>query len=159
MSVAGILASSIFSNPLSQMGQKPSSIAKSNSPKIPFDLGASLTKPSTQVSGLTGNTSTLSTQITHLGQDLSGGNLPAAQADFSNLQLILSHHMPSTTLQLTGTGSSGSPGINTGQPTADPQSTVLNAAFQAYSSLQQNPINSALNSSMLANNNNLSIDI
>lgn len=163
MSVAGILASSIFSNPLSQMGQKPSSTTKGDSSKIPFDLGASFAKPSTQASGSAGNATSLSSQMTHLGQDLSGGNLPAAQTDFSNLQHILSRHMPSAVshqpIQSAGTGSSGSPGINTGQPTADPQSNALTAAWQAYSSLQGNPINSVLNGSMLANNSNLSIDI
>jgi hypothetical protein len=171
MSVAGILASSLFSNPLSQLGHKSSSPAKgltpnglsSDSAKVPFDLGASFAKPSTQVSGTAGDATSLSSQMTHLGQDLSGGNLPAAQADFSNLRLILSHHIPSVVshqpLQSTGTGTSGSPGINTGQPTADPQSNALTAAWQAYSSLQQNPLNSALNGSMLANKSNLSIDI
>ena len=171
MSVAGILASSIFSNPLSQMGQKSPSTAKglnpnhssSDSAKIPFDLGASFAKPSTQASGSTGDASSLSAQMTHLGQDLSGGNLSAAQSDFSNVRLILSHHIPSVVshqpIQSTGTGTSGSSGINTGQPTADRQSNALTAAWQAYSSLQHNSINSVLNGSMLANSSNLSIDI
>ena len=168
MSVAGILASSIFSNPLSQMGQKSPSTAKGNgsssdSSKIPFDLGASFAKPSTQASGSTGDASSLSAQMTHLGQDLNAGKLSAAQSDFSNLRLIASHHVPSVVSHLpnqsTGTGASGSLGTNTGQPTADPQSNALTAAWQAYSSLQGNPLNSVLNGSMLANNSNLSIDI
>ena len=174
MSVAGILASSLFSNPLSQLGHKSSSTAKgltpnslsSDSSKMPFDLGASFAKPSTQVSGSAGDATSLSSQMTHLSQDLNGGNLPAAQADFSNLRLILSHHVSSAVnhqpLQSIGAGtgsSSSAPALSTGQPTADPQSNALTAAWQAYSSLQHNPINSVLNGSMLANNSNLSINI
>ena len=163
MSVAGILASSIFSNPLSQTGQKSPSTAKGNGSssdsKIPFDLGASFAKPSTQATGSTGDASSLSAQMTHLGQDLSAGKLSAAQSDFSNVGLILSHHVPSVVshqpIQSTGTGASGSSGIDA----TNPQSNALTAAWQAYSSLQGNPINSILNGSMLANSSNLSIDI
>ena len=155
MSVAGILSSSLFSNALSQLGQKSTSTSNSvtANPKSTADpsshvfLGDLQKQLSSLSTGATGSNASLSAQMTQLGKDLEAGQLPAAKSDFNNVRAILSH---------TPSSSSGNSSQLTGaQQTGSTQTDPSTAAWQAYNSLQLNSAASTLGNSLLNNNNGL----
>jgi hypothetical protein len=165
MSVAGILASSLFSNAGSQIAQKAPGFASSIANGFKAQSGNVTGAPSSfaavqqKLSG-SGATS-LPTQMSQLGQDLSSGNLTAAQADFNNIQMTLSQspasllrHKQTQPVSSGGSSPAGSANAQSGAGLSDP----LTAALQAYSSLQQNPINGALSSSLMANPSTFSVN-
>lgn len=169
MSVAGILASSLFSNPLSQLAQqspaanKAGSATQSKSTSGAQSMFSELQqKIAAQGANATDSTS-LSGQINQLGNDLQSGNLSAAQSDFTTLKATLAQSATSHLNQLMtvpkaflgGSTQAGSSSASGAGSSSDP----LLAAFQAYSSLQQNPLNSNLSNSALTNANSLNINI
>jgi hypothetical protein len=170
MSIAGILASSLFSSPLSQVAQRstgangPGSASQSGNASgaqsFFADLQQKLTPQSTSSAGPT----SLSGQMNQLGDDLESGNIGSAQTDFSRLKLTLSqgsgsqlNHLLTVPKPFRGTNLSAasSPASSSGNPSSNP----LAAAWQAYSSLQQNPLNSALSNSALTQANSLNINV
>jgi len=167
MSVAGILASSLFSNPLSQVAQRSPGASGLGSTSKPgnasgaqsffADLQQKMSAPSTNSAGPT----SLSGQMTQLGNDLKSGDIGSAQTDFSNLKNTLLQGPGSQLnglltapkpVRATNLSATSSPTSSSGSP-----SNPLTAAWQAYSSLQQNPLNSALSSSMLSNALNINV--
>jgi hypothetical protein len=156
MSVAGILASSLFSNAGSHIAQRANGLASSLSSDLKSgnltgaqsDFAALQKKLSG--SSTTSNTS-LSTQMNQLGQDLKTGNISAAQTDFSNIQTTLSHSASSKlhnqTIPVQSADGGSTQGIS---------SNAL-AALQAYSALQLNAAGSSLSSSLLANTGGFSV--
>jgi hypothetical protein len=166
MSVAGILASSLFSNPLSQAAQQspggngPGSTSgtKSGAQSFFADLQQKMSSQSTSSAGST----SLSGEMNQLGDDLKSGNIGSAQTDFSNLKNTLLqgpgsqlNHLLTAPKPIRATGLSA-----TSSPTsssANLSSNPLTAAWQAYSSLQQNPLNSSLSNSVLSNALNINI--
>jgi hypothetical protein len=155
MSVAGILASSLFSGAGAHIAQNAmglgSALKSGNTSTAQSDFAAIQQKLAALGSSSTGSTS-LGSQMTQLGQDLKSGNLSAAQSDYSTFQTSLLH-------TLTSKHQSSNPVAATGSTTTAGQlsNTQLTAALQAYSALQQNPLNGTLNSSLIANPNSLSI--
>ena len=157
MSLAGILASSLFSGAGSKIAQQwpakglGSDLQSGNIAGAQSSFAALQQKLSAQGSSTAGSSTSVSGEMTQLGQDLNAGNLGAAQADFASLKLGLSRG-PVTQLHHTHTqpvlsvGSGGAPG-----------SSTLTPALQAYSSLQQDPLNSALSSSMMVNPSTFSV--
>jgi hypothetical protein len=152
MSLAGILASSLFSSLGSQMSQKnhaPGS-ASGSATGAQSIFGALQQKLSAQssASGSSG-ASSVPAQMTQLGNDLASGNLTAAQADYNDLKLQFSSGGVSP-LHRHVAGQAGNENAATaGAP--GQQTNPWTAAMQAYSSLQQNPLNGALNGSLLTN--------
>lgn len=150
MSVAGIFASSLFSDIGSEIAQKP---PPTPSPNQGAQSTFSAVHRQLSSQGSTSGATSLSAQMTQLGQDLKSGNLPAAQADFSAIKtalaqdssLHLRHRTAGPLSSDSSSSSAGSAGVF-GQSGAG--SDPLAAAMQAYSSLQQNPINSAFGSSL-----------
>jgi hypothetical protein len=140
MSVAGILASSLFSSVGSHIAQKTPAVSSATTDVFKSDLQQKLAAQGS------GTTASLPAQVTQLGQDLSSGNLPAAKGDFNNMVLAFTNgsaspmHSQSRPTSINGSTS------QSGQSQTDP----MTAALQAYSALQQNPVNSALNSSLIA---------
>lgn len=99
--------------------------------------------------GATATGSTLASQIRQVSNDLTAGNLTAAESDFTSLKLGLSH-----------LGRQGS-GAGSGQPQStgaagNAQNAAL-SALQSYSPLQQSAYNSALNLSLPAGLPTLSV--
>jgi hypothetical protein len=160
MSVAGILASSLFSDVGSEFAQKSPSAAnlKSGAQQTFSAVQQQLSAPGSIASG-----TSFPAQLTQLGQDLKSGNLAAAQADFSALRIAfpqspssqLRHHQAGRASSESGSSSASPSGMFT-QSSAD--SDAMTAAMQAYSSLQQNPIDSALGSSLMAPASTFGID-
>jgi len=159
MSVAGILASGLFSNALSQAGQQSSSAAnlKTGAQSVFASLKQKLLEP-----GSNSNTvgTSVTAQLSQVAQDLSSGNLPAAQADFSAFKATLAQHVGQL-LQHSPAGSAPSAGSSSSSGAsnslaagADP----LAAAMLAYGSLQQGAINGALNASALPATGTFSIN-
>jgi outer membrane protein assembly factor BamD (BamD/ComL family) len=160
MSVAGILASSLFSNAGSHMAQKASQQGSSVGTQFESDLqsgnlagaksifAALQQKLAAQGSSAAGSSNTASGSLTKLGSDLQAGNLAAARADYASLKQRFANGPASATHQVPG-----SAGAQAGTGASDP----LSAAIQAYSSLQQNPINSSLNTALLNSGNTISI--
>jgi len=135
MSVAGILASNLFSTAGSLIAQKPPSTAKGHNSAEQPSFAAEQQKLSTPGSSSPAGATSLPAQLTQLGQDLQAGNLQSAQADFAAFRIAL-EHSPASHGKHSREGSGGS----------DP----LSAAMQAYSSLQQSPAINGLSSSMMA---------
>jgi hypothetical protein len=167
MSVAGILASSLFSNPLSQVAQRSPGangfgpVSKSG-PASETQSFADLQQKLSAQNANSGGSTSFSGQMTQLGNDLASGNIGSAQTDFSNLKLTLSqgvgsmlNHLSTSPKPIRGTSlpTTSSPASSSGAL----QSNPLTAAWQAYSSLQQNPLNSALSSSVLTNGLNINV--
>jgi hypothetical protein len=144
MSVAGILASSLFSNAISQIAQK--SPTATNKPGLPSDFATIQQEFAEQPAQASGSALSPS-PITLLGQGLASGNLPISLAGAGNI---------STSSPITGSSSNSA--SKSGQNT-DFSTDPLSAAWQAYSSLQGNPLNSALSKSLLASGNSLSINV
>jgi hypothetical protein len=170
MSIAGILASSLFSSPQSQLAQQspgangPGSASQSgNASGAQSFFGDLQQKLSAQGTSSAGPTS-LSGQMNQLGSDLESGNIGSAQTDFSHLKLTLlpgpglqSNHLQTVPKPFRGTNLSATsaPASSSGSLPSNP----LAAAWQAYSSLQQNPLNSALSNSALTQANSLNINV
>jgi hypothetical protein len=137
MSVAGILASSLFSSVGSHIAQKTPAVSSATTDAFKSDLQQKL---AAQGSGTTSSAASLPAQVTQLGQDLSSGNLPAAKGDFNNMVLAFTNgsaspmHSQSRPTSINGSTS------QSGQSQTDP----MTAALQAYSALQLNPVNSSL---------------
>lgn len=133
MSVAGILASSLFSSVGSHIAQKTPAVSSATTDAFKSDLQQKLTA---QGSG----SPSLPAQVTQLGQDLTSGNLPAAKGDFNNMVLAFTNgsaspmHSQSHPTSINGSTS------QSGQSQTDP----MTAALQAYSALQLNPVSSSL---------------
>jgi hypothetical protein len=130
MSLAGILASSLFSGAGSLSGHHlPSSANGQNAAaQSTFnDLQRSL---SANGAGSPAGVTPLPSRLTQLGQDLKTGDLRSAQADFSAIRLALEHG-PASHGKATQPGSGGS-GFST-------------AAMQAYGALQS-PLGDGWNS-------------
>ena len=152
MSVAGILASGLFSNLISQAGRQSSSTAnlKSSAESVFGSLQQKLLGAGSNSSA--GGTS-VTAQLSQVGQELSSGNLPATQADFGTFKVTLAQHVGQL-LQHSPGGSTPSAG-NSAPSGASSQSSLLGAgadplaaAMLAYGSLQQGAINGALNASV-----------
>jgi hypothetical protein len=139
MSVAGVLAGSMFSNAASLFGQKSPSGARGANSGLP-SFAATQQKISPPSSGPTAGATSASGQLTQLGKDLSTGNLASAQADFSAFKLALSHG-PASDVKHAGSGLNGQ-----ANAAIDP----LAAAMQAYSSLQLSPMTNGLSTSLLS---------
>lgn len=161
MSVAGILASSLFSHIGSSSAQKTAGGASGSSQPSGSASGAQsiFSAVQQQLSAQGTSAGSLPAQMTQLGQDLKAGNLSGAQSDFNNVQAALSqisalkaHH----TQPQSGTPTTGLSNILGTSGTG--ASDSLTAALQAYSSLQQNPLNSALSSSLLPNTSAFSVN-
>jgi hypothetical protein len=160
MSVAGILASSLFTNAVSQATQKSSSAASKNTDtKSAFGtlqqgLLASSSNSSSSGTSVTG-------QLSQVGEDLESGNLTAAQADFSTLKTTLAQYWTQMLHSSTGQASSGSNGSSSsssGQSSlSSASSDPLAGAMLAYGSLQQSQTGGALNASMLPTASTFSI--
>lgn len=150
MSVAGILGSSLFANAVSQVAQKLVPSAEAGAQSVFGALQQGLTAAGVNSSV---GSAPLTGQLSQIGQDLTSGNLPAAQADFSAFKLTLAqdatqllHH---STSGLASSGSStSSTGASGNSSTAGTGSNPLAAAMLAYSSLQQSALNGALNSAI-----------
>jgi hypothetical protein len=161
MSVAGILASGLFANAVSQVAQKlPSAASLTTDAQSVFGalkqgLLASGSNSSSGGTSVTG-------QLSQIGQDLKSGDLPAAQADFTAFKTTLAQYRAQMLLHSpTGQASSGGNGSSTG---ASSQSSLLGAgsdplaaAMLAYGALQQGQTGGALNASVLPNVNTFSI--
>jgi hypothetical protein len=149
MSVAGILASSLFSGVGSQIAHNSkglgASLKSGNLSSAQLDFSAIQQKLSALGSPA------LSAQMTQLGQDLSTGNVSAAKTDFNNVQSTLTHSVTSKLHSMIPVATSSS--SSSGQSTT----SQLTAALQAYSALQQNPLNGSLNNLMIANPSTFSI--
>ncbi len=170
MSIAGILASGLFSNPLSQLSQHLP--AANGAPSTPQSGGATgaqsffadlQQKLASQSANSAGSTS-LSGQMTQLGDDLKSGDIGAAQSDFSTIKTTLAQSATSHLNQLmtvpkaflgSSSATNTSAAANTGTASSDP----LIAAFQAYTSLQQSPLKTGLSNSALNNANSLNINV
>jgi hypothetical protein len=160
MSVAGILASSLFSSFGSHQTQKTSGSSSSNPESFESDLqsgnlsGAqsmfSILQQKLTAQGLTVSGSAVSSQVTQLGSDLKSGNLTAAKADYATLKHTLSTNNGVSRPQ-------HSQSTSALQSAIESQSNQLNAALQTYSSLQQNPLVSGQSNSLLANSNSLGL--
>jgi hypothetical protein len=170
MSAAGILASSLFSNPIAQLGQSLSGSTNgaASTSKAGNGSGSSSSFASVQqqllaqIPGAAATGSAVTAGLTKLGQDLGAGNLPSAQADFANLRSMWSHaHKSGSThsLPTSGAGSqTNKPSQSSSQTSNDLQSSALAAALQAYSSMQSSPITSALGGSLGANASTFAAD-
>ncbi len=152
MSVAGILASSLFSNAGSYIAQKAGfgSGSKSGNISSTQPSFAAIQQKLEALSGSNTTNTSLAGQITQLGSDLKTGNISAAQNDFTSMTTTLSHSSVAKLHQQYGqaTAADGS---------TEPSATQLAAALQAYSSLQQNPLNVATNGALMANPGTLSV--
>jgi hypothetical protein len=153
MSVAGILGSSLFANAASQVAQKlvPSAKLNADAQSVFGDLQKGLIN-----SGATSSTgaTSLTGQLSQIGQDLTSGNLPAAQADFSAFKLTLAQDATqllnrSASKQSSNAGNISSTGASGNSSLFGAGSNPAAAAMLAYSSLQQSAMNGALNASVL----------
>jgi hypothetical protein len=161
MSVAGILASSLFTNAVSQVAQKLSSAASLNTDaqSVFGALRQGLLESGSNSSS--GGTS-VPAKLSQVGKDLESGDLTAAQADFTALKTTLAQYRTQMSLHSsTGQASSGGNGSSSG---ASSQSSLfgvgsdpLAAAMLAYGSLQQGQTGGALNASVLPTTNTFSI--
>ena len=169
MSMAGILASTLLQNPLSQVGQNPSAASQAGSlsqagwgsGSTSF-LAALQQRLPAQISGSASTSSAASAALTQLGEDLESGNLPSAQADFASLESIWSHGHNSALShgsRNTGAGSSAGTGSQSATPAGNIFKTNAQAAWQAYNSLQQNPLAAELGESLGANANPFAADL
>jgi hypothetical protein len=151
MSVAGILGSSLFANAVTQLAQKSSSANPNTGAQSVFGSLQQRLLGSTSNSSAGGTS--ITGQLSQIGQDLESGNLPAAQADFTAFKISLSQHRTQTSqTSQTGSVSSGGSGSSTGA--SDP----LAAAMLAYGSLQQGAIGGALNASILPTASTFSVN-
>jgi hypothetical protein len=161
MSVAGILASSIFSNFGSSASNKTTNIssAVSGGTGSSHQAGNISEGPSPfavlqqQLSAQSAGLGSLTGPLGQLGQDLNAGKLSAARSDFNNVKLAISQSSFLKSNQGQASGGSSSASSNAAG-TSDP----LTAALQAYSSLQLNPLTGGLNNSLIANSGTLSVD-
>ena len=152
MSIAGILASNLFSEAGNQIAQKlPLSPNQASGAQSAFSaLQQKLSNSgSTPTSGVT----SLPAQLAQVGQDLKSGNLSSAQADFSAFKMTLAQSQTELLHRLhPGSASSGESGSQPGLPGITSQagagSDPLTEAMLAYSSLQQNPTISGLSTSL-----------
>jgi|SRR5580658_7352398 hypothetical protein len=149
MSVAGILGSSLFANAISQVAQKVVPSAEAGAQSVFGALQQGLAAAG--VSSGSGGTS-LTSQLSQIGQDLTSGNLPATQSDFSAFKSTLAQDATQFLNQSTSkSGSSAGTSSTSASGNSNPSgssSNPLAAAMLAYSSLQQSAMNVALNASM-----------
>lgn len=169
MSVAGIFASSLFSNPTVQIAQKVAGWAASAvKDKGPDPQSGNLSGAQSVYGALQQKLalqspaceSSISAKMMQLGQDLKSGNLTAAQADSSSIHQTLNrigHQYIQPVSNEDGRSQSGT-SQNFGQTVASSLTDPLMAAFQAYSSLQQTPFNAALRNSLAQDLSTISID-
>jgi hypothetical protein len=146
MSVAGILGSSLFANAASQVAQKlvPSAKLKADAQSVFGDLQKGLIN-----SGATSSTgaTSLTGQLSQIGQDLTSGNIPAAQADFSAFKLTLAQD--ATQFLNRSASKLGSSAGNTSSTGGSGNSNPSAAAMLAYNALQQSAMNGAFSASVL----------
>jgi len=160
MSAAGIFASSLVSDATSLFAPKSPSTANKSNSASQSAFSAIQEKLSALDSGSNSGASPLTTQLSQLGKDLASGNLSASQADFTALRTSLgigtsprSGHPSGIPIQ---TGPNGTPaGSVPGSASASAPNPWL-SAMQAYSSLQQNPINGGQSASLLLPGNTFS---
>ena len=151
MSIAGVLASTLFSGLGAQLTQKATSPSSSgvNLDSQSGDASDALSSFAANLSaqGSGSGSNSLTQQVTKLGQDLGSGDLSSARADSSNISAILApakfFHQPAK--------------VSSADGQANVANDSLTAALQAYSSLQQNPINIAMGSSLLAGNSTFAV--
>jgi hypothetical protein len=162
MSVAGIFASGLFSDIGSEIAQKPPSTPSPNQ-GAQSTFSAVHRQLSSQGSNSGAGATSLSAQMTQLGQDLKSGNLLAAQTDFSTIRTALAQdsslHLRHRTAGPLSSESSATQAGSTGVFSQSGAGTdPLMAAMQAYSSLQQNPIDSAFGASLATPASTLAVD-
>jgi hypothetical protein len=152
MSVAGILASGLFSNAISHAGKQSPSPAnlKTGAQSVFGTLQQNLLGSGSSSSAAG---TSVTAQLSQVGQDLSSGNLPAAQADFSAFKVTLAQHVGqllnhSQSGSAPSAGSSSSSGASSESSLLGSGNDPLAAAMLAYGSLQQGAINGALNASV-----------
>jgi hypothetical protein len=151
MSVAGILASGLFSNALSQVGQKSPSTAnlKTAAQSVFGGLKQEFLEPATNSSAAGAS---VTAQLSQVGQDIKTGNLSAAQSDFGALKLTLAQHvgqmLQHSAGSAQGAGSSLASSASGESSLLGTGTDPLAAAMLAYGSLQQGVINGALNASV-----------
>jgi hypothetical protein len=152
MSVAGILASNLFSNAISTLtqGSQPSVSQLGSGAHVSFAdvqkflsaLGSSSTTSSPSVPA----------KLAQLGQDLQSGNLPAAQTDFSLLQNGLPLGLQAQ-LNLSlhpANGTSGSPApVSLPSNQSGGVSNQMTMAMKVYGALQQGLTNNSQGTSLL----------
>jgi hypothetical protein len=149
MSIAGVLASTLFSGLGAQVAQKALNSSSSSGLKSDHDSGdpsdassSFAANLSAQGSRVASGSASLTAQVTKLGQDLS-----SAGTDSSNISAILApakvFHQPAK--------------VSSTDSQSNLSNASLTAALQAYSSLQQNPVNSAMSGSLLAGNSTFAV--
>jgi hypothetical protein len=153
MSVAGILASNLFSNVVSQLtnGAKASAGAPGSGSQQTFS------QVQKGLSALSSNSTTgmaaLPSSLTQLGQDLKSGNLPGAQADLTQLESCLPLGLASQ-LNLAlhpATGASGSPsGISLPSSQSGAASDPMTVAMKLYGAFQQSLTSNSSRTSLMA---------
>ena len=152
MSVTGILASSLFANAGAQAAQRlPLAANLSSGAQSAF--AALQQKLSSSASGSGAGATSLSAQLTQVGQDLGAGDLSAAQNDFSTLKMTLAQDQTKLLRHFhIGSSSSGGGNAQTGSSGVSSQpgagSDPLAAAMLAYGSLQQTLNSGALSTSL-----------
>lgn len=157
MSVAGILGSSLFANAASLVAQKlvPSAKIKQDAQSVFGALQKGLTNSggSSDSSG-----SSITGQLSQIGQDLTSGNIPAAQADFSAFKLTLAQDATQLLNQAANKLGSSAGNASGTLSQLGTGSNPLDAAMMAYSSMQQGAMNAAMNSSISPTATALSIN-
>lgn len=166
MSIAGILASSLFANTAGRntnhSNSQPSSFGVQFANTFQSYLksgnasGAQSMFETMQqkLAAFGSNASPVSAQMTQLGQDLKSGNLTGAQTDFNGIQSTLQQGLAARLHHVTPASGSGNSSASS-TTTGDAQlSNPLTAALQAYSSLQ-NPASTSL----LANSSTFSVKV
>ena len=160
MSVAGILAGTLFSGAGSQLAQKTplSTINTSNTPSAFSAFQQTLSQSGSVPAP---GKAPVSSELTQLGQDLKSGNLPAAQADYSALSMSIAQGHAHMSGQLhSGSAASGNnsqAGASGASSTSGNLSNPM-AAMLAYSSLQLSPAARGLSSSLMTPASTFSID-
>lgn len=166
MSVAGILASSLFANTAARAvnhnnSQPPSfgvqfantfqSYLKSGNASGAQSMFETMQQ---KLAAFGSNTSPVSAQMSQLGQDLKSGDTSAAQSDFNGIQSTLQQGLAARLHHVNpapGSGSSSANSTTTGDALL---SNPMTAALQAYSSLQN-----TANTSLLANSSSFSVKV
>ena len=162
MSVAGILAGALFSGAGTQYAQE-SPLSSINTSSAPSAFAAVQQQLLQSGSVAPASSRSVHSELTQLSQDLKSGNLSAAQADYSALKITLAQlHMKLTGQSQSASAAGGDSDSQAGTSgTASQSSNITNplaAAMLAYSSLQQNPNNVALSSSLITPASTFSIN-
>ncbi len=153
MSVTGILASGLFSNVVSQL----SNGAKSQASALGPDAQQAFSAVQKGIAALSSNptigTASLPASLSQLGQDIKSGNLPAAQADLSQIETFLPANLASQ-LNLALQPATGATGSPFGKPLPYSQSGAVSdpvtLAMKAYGAIQQSLASNSSGTSLMA---------